>query len=42
MKKYEDPKMELLELNEVLTEDPFEEISNDDETQPGGFGPLIG
>lgn len=42
MKKYEEPKMELFELDEIITD--IDTQSMDDETvhSGGGFGPIIG
>ncbi len=42
MKKYEEPQMELFDLDEIITD--MDTQSKDDETVPGGggFGPIIG
>ena len=42
MKNYEDPNMELFDINNGM-KSGFDVNSNDDETEyGGGFGPLIG
>ncbi len=42
MKKFEEPKIELIQMDEIVTRQDIESI--DDETRPGGggFGPIIG
>lgn len=42
MKKYEEPKMELFELDEIITGIGTQSMDDETVAGGGGFGPIIG